>query len=155
MQFNIDDDAFEMNAVTRAADLEDQLHLLAAKLAFPRWDRAPVDRMKAGVLAAYDSLSSSPEGVMARDMGQLLRGGDVRWRTPDRAEIAALTPEAFRATREPLLKSGPIEVQIYGDIVAEQAIALVGKTFEIGRASCREQGCPCVYISVVCGTIKK
>src|SRR3546814_9481468 len=29
MQFNIDDDAFEMNAVTRAADLEDQLHLLA------------------------------------------------------------------------------------------------------------------------------
>src|SRR3546814_17411832 len=75
MQFNIDDDAFEMNAVTRAADLEDQLHLLAAKLAFPRWDRAPVDRMKAGVLAAYDSLSSSPEGVMARDMGQLLRGG--------------------------------------------------------------------------------
>src|SRR3546814_12119383 len=27
MQFNIDDDAFEMNAVTRAADLEDQLHL--------------------------------------------------------------------------------------------------------------------------------
>src|SRR3546814_18037515 len=62
--FNIDDDAFEMNAVTRAADLEDQLHLLAAKLAFPRWDRAPVDRMKAGVLAAYDSLSSSPEGVL-------------------------------------------------------------------------------------------
>src|SRR3546814_14917092 len=66
---------------------------------------------------------------MARDMGQLLRGGDVRWRTPDRAEIAALTPEAFRATWEPLLKSGPIEVQIYGDIGAEQAIALVGKTF--------------------------
>src|SRR3546814_3741892 len=84
--------------------------------------------MKAGVLAAYDSLSSSPEGVMARDMGQLLRGGDVRWRTPDRAEIAALTPEAFRATWEPLLKSGPLEVQIYGDIGAEQAIALVGKT---------------------------
>src|SRR3546814_6474380 len=66
---------------------------------------------------------------MARDMGQLLRGGDVRWRTPDRAEIAALTPEAFRATWEPLLKSGPIEVQLYGDIGAEQAIALVGKTF--------------------------
>src|SRR3546814_1097785 len=67
MQFNIDDDAFEMNAVTRAADLEDQLHLLAAKLAFPRWDRAPVDRMKAGVLAAYDSLSSSPEGVRSEE----------------------------------------------------------------------------------------
>src|SRR3546814_8455340 len=104
MQFNIDDDAFEMNAVTRAADLEDQLHLLAAKLAFPRWDKAPVDRMKAGVLAAYDSLSSSPEGVMARDMGQLLRGGDVRWRTPDRAEIDALRSEEHTSELQSLMR---------------------------------------------------
>src|SRR3546814_16992734 len=63
MQFNIDDDAFEMNAVTRAADLEDQLHLLAAKLAFPRWDRAPVDRMKAGVLARSEERRVGKECV--------------------------------------------------------------------------------------------
>lgn len=129
MQFQIDDDAFEMSAVTRSADVDDQLRLLAAKLAFPRWDKAPVERMKAGMIAAYDAMSSSPGNVLARDMGGLLRNGDVRWRTPDRKEIMALTPEAFRATWEPLLKSGPIEVQIYGDIEAERAIALVGKTF--------------------------
>ncbi|MCF8709731.1 M16 family metallopeptidase [Rhizorhapis sp. SPR117] len=129
MQFAIDDDAFEMSAITRSADLKDQLHLLAAKLAYPRWDAAPVERMKAGMLAGYDGLSTSPDGVMGRELGQLLRNGDVRWRTPSKEEIAALTPEAFRATWEPLLKSGPIEVQIYGDIDADQAIKLVGQTF--------------------------
>lgn len=129
MQFAIDDDAFEMSAITRAADVEDQLHLLAAKLAYPRWDAAPVQRMKAGILAAYDAMSSSPGSVLARDMTAMLRDGDVRWRTPSRAEISALTPEAFRSTWEPILNSGPIEVQIYGDIDAERAIALVGKTF--------------------------
>lgn len=129
MQFGIDDDAFEMSAVTRSADLEDQLHLLAAKLAQPRWDAAPVQRMKAGILAAYDAMSSSPGSVLARDLTAMLRDGDVRWRTPSRAEISALTPEAFRATWEPILKSGPIEVQIYGDIDAERAITLVAKTF--------------------------
>src|SRR3546814_9078602 len=36
MQFNIDDDAFEMNAVTWAADLEYQLHLLAAYIEIGR-----------------------------------------------------------------------------------------------------------------------
>lgn len=129
MQFSIDDDAFEMSAVTRSADVEDQLRLLAAKLAYPRWDPAPVQRMKAGILAAYDAMSSSPGNVLARDLTAMLRDGDVRWRTPSRAEISALTPEAFRAAWEPILKSGPIEVQIFGDIDAERAVALVGKTF--------------------------
>ena len=129
MQFSIDDDAFEMSAVTRSADVEDQLRLLAGKLAYPRWDPAPVLRMKAGILAAYDAMSSSPGSVLARDLTALLRDGDVRWRTPSRAEISALTPEAFRSAWEPILKGGPIEVQIFGDIDAERAIELVGKTF--------------------------
>ncbi len=45
--FGIDNDAFEISADTRPTDLEDQLHLIAAKLAFPRWDAAPVIRSKA------------------------------------------------------------------------------------------------------------
>src|SRR3546814_17081260 len=35
MQFKLDDDAFEMNAVTRDADLADPLHLLDAPLDYP------------------------------------------------------------------------------------------------------------------------
>jgi zinc protease len=127
--FSIDDDAFEFSAVTRPADYADQLKLFAAKLAFPRWDPAPVARVKAGVAAAYDTMTSSPDGVMGRDLNWLLRDKDVRYRTPGKPEIAALTPEAFRATWEPILASGPIEVQIFGQVKPEDAIAQVAATF--------------------------
>jgi zinc protease len=127
--FAIDDDAFELAAVTRPADYADQLKLFAAKLAFPRWDPAPVARVKAGVAAAYDTLATSPDGVMSRDLNWLLRAKDVRYRTPNKAEITALTPEAFRAAWEPILASGPIEVEIFGQVKADDAIAKVAATF--------------------------
>lgn len=127
--FAIDDDAFELAAVTRPADYVDQLKLFATKLAYPGWDPAPIARIKAGMTAAYDTLSTSPDGVLSRDLNGLLRDKDVRFRTPDKAEIAALTPQAFRSTWEPILASGPIEVQIFGQVKAEDAIAQVATTF--------------------------
>jgi zinc protease len=127
--FNIDDDAFEMQAVTRPADYKDQLRLFAAKLAQPGWDPAPIARVKTGAAVAYDALSRSPESVLGRDLNWLLHDKDARFRTPSRAEIEALTPQAFRATWEPLLASGPIEVQIFGQVGADDAIRAVAATF--------------------------
>ncbi|PZU59293.1 MAG: peptidase M16 [Sphingobium sp.] len=129
LNFGIDDDAFEMAAVTRPADFADQLKLFATKLAYPRWDPAPVARVKAGLSAAYDTLETSPDGVLTRDLTWLLRDKDVRFRTPGKAEIAALTPEQFRATWEPILASGPIEVEVFGQVKADEAIAQVAATF--------------------------
>ena len=127
--FSIDDDAFEFAAVTRPADYADQLRLFATKLAEPRWDPAPIARVKAGITAAYDTMSSSPDGVMSRDLNWLLRDKDVRYRTPNKAEIAALTPEQFRKTWEPILASGPIEIELFGQVKADDAIAKVAATF--------------------------
>lgn len=129
MGFAVDDDAFEIAAVTRPADFKDQLRLMATKLAFPGWDPAPLNRMKAGMLAGYDGLTTSPDAVLSRDISWYLRNKDVRYRTPEKAEIAALTPQAFRALWEPILASGPIEVQLFGDVKADDAIAAVGATF--------------------------
>ena len=42
--------------------------------------------------------------------------------------INATTPAAFRALWEPLLKTGPVEVMVFGDIKADVAIAAVQKT---------------------------
>lgn len=127
--FGIDDDAFEFSAVTRPADYADQLRLFATKLADPGWDPAPVLRVKAALAAAYDTLGTSPDGVLTRDLNWLLRNRDARYRTPDKAEIAALTPAAFRKTWEPILASGPIEVQIFGQVDPDEAIAQVAATF--------------------------
>ncbi len=129
MQFSIDDDAFEMQAVTRPADYKDQLRLFATKLFAPGWDPAPIARVKTGAMVAYDTMSRSPDGVIGRDLNWLLHDKDVRFRTPSRTEIEALTPQAFRATWEPILASGPIEVQLFGQVSAEDAIQAVAATF--------------------------
>lgn len=127
--FGIDDDAFELSALTRPADYKDQLRLFATKLAFPGWASEPVERAKAGLIAAYDASSTSPNAVLGRDLGWILRNKDMRFRTPDKQEIAALTPAHFRKFWEPILASGPIEVQIFGDVEAEEAITSVAETF--------------------------
>lgn len=129
MGFEIGGDAFVFRAQTRAADLTDQLRLMAAALTLPRWDPAPVQRARASFLTGYDTLGTTPQSVISRDLSGLLHGGDKRWTTPSREEIAALTPASFRAFWEPLLKTGPIEVMIFGDVKAEDAIAATAASF--------------------------
>jgi zinc protease len=129
MDFSVDDDAFEIAALTRPADYRDNLTLIAAKLLQPGWDPAPIARVKTGAAVAYDAMSRSPDSVLGRDLEWLLRDKDVRFRTPSLQEINALTPQSFRATWEPILASGPIEVQLFGQVKADEAIATVAATF--------------------------
>lgn len=129
MDFGIDEDAFVLAGQTDPNDLPDQLRLFATKLAYPRWDPHPVNRARAVMLAGYDTIASSPDGVLSRDLENLLHSGDPRWGMPSRQEIEALTPEAFKALWQPLLASGPIEVQVFGDIKTDAAIDAVARTF--------------------------
>jgi len=123
------DDAFVLNGSTRAADLTDQLRLMATKLTKPGWDPAPVVRARAAALTGFRSVDSSPSGVLGRELAGLLHGGDPRWTVPSEAQITAMTPQSFRALWEPLLDSGPIEVSIFGDVDADAAIAAAAATF--------------------------
>ncbi len=125
----IGDDAFQLTGNTRAADLEDQLRLMAAKLAFPGWDPAPVVRARAAALVGYASAEASPSAVLGRELQGLLHGSDPRWTVPTRKQIEAMTPKSFRKLWEPLLTTGPIEVSVFGDIDAEKAIAAVAASF--------------------------
>lgn len=127
--FAISDDAFTLTGTTRAADLDDQLRLMAAKLALPGWDPAPVMRAKAAMTMSFASASASPAGVLNRELTGRLHGGDPRWAFPTLAQVQAMTPASFRALWEPLLKTGPIEVSVFGDVDAEMAIAAVAATF--------------------------
>jgi zinc protease len=129
IDFGISDDAFALVALTSSADLEDQLRLLAAKLVAPRWDPAPIARAKAVALAGYDGFDQSPDGVLSRDLEGLLHDGDPRWTTPSRAQITGTTAKAFRDLWAPLLASGPIEVSVFGNVGADQAVDAIAKTF--------------------------
>ena len=129
LDFGIDDDAFQLGALTSPADYRDQLKLMAAKLAVPGWDPAPIARAKAGALAAQAGFSSSPSGVLGRDLEGLLRSGDARWATPTPAQIGALTPADFRKLWAPQLAAGTIEVSVFGDMKSDEAVAAVAATF--------------------------
>ncbi|MEP2988699.1 MAG: insulinase family protein [Parasphingorhabdus sp.] len=127
--FDIDDDAFEMTADTRAADLEDQLHLMAAKLKYPRWDAAPVLRGRAASIIGYESFSASPQSVLQRDLQWLVRNKDPRWKTPGKDDFEALEPKQFREFWEPILDSGPIELMLFGDFERDEAVDAILETF--------------------------
>lgn len=127
--FAIDDDAFKFSGRTTAADLPDQLKLFATKLARPGWDPNPVNRAKVGILSSYAGMTASPDAVLNTELDGLLRSGDPRWATPARQNVSSLTPAQFRAFWEPLLATGPIEVQIFGDMNGEEAIKAMAGTF--------------------------
>lgn len=129
LDFSIEDREFVFGAETRAADLADQLYLFAAKLATPGWDAAPLERTKAGMISGYDSFGTSPQGVMQRDLDALLRGGDPRFATATPEQIAKTDMAGFRKVWEPILASGPIQVEIFGDFKREDALAALNRTF--------------------------
>jgi zinc protease len=127
--FDVAGDAFRFTGQTNKEDLPDQLRLFAAKLAAPAWDPNPVIRAKTAMLSGYAGLSSSPDAVLGRDLERLLHSGDPRWGIPTRATIEATTPASFRKLWEPLLASGPIEVEVFGDMDSEATIKAVAETF--------------------------
>jgi zinc protease len=129
LDFDIDDTVFRMAADTRPADLADQLYLFAAKLGMPRWDANPVLRARAAARLQYESTNSSPQSVLQRDARWLLKDGDPRYATPNPAELEKATPEGFRRVWEPLLRQGPVEVDLFGDFKREEAVAALEKTF--------------------------
>ncbi len=127
--FGIADNTFTFSADTRDVDLADQLYLFAAKFAAPRWDANPVLRAKAAAKLSYDGYATSPQGVLERDLKFLERGREPVYRTPTPAEMDQATIEGFRAAWEPVLRQGPIEVQLFGDFKRDAALTALGKTF--------------------------
>jgi zinc protease len=129
MKFTVEDDAFELSAESSTADIVDQLNLMAQKLANPRWDKAPVERMRVSMLTGYELAEGTPNAVLDAQLRGLVSAKDGRWMPPTKAELEALTPEAFQAFWQPLLASGPIEVQLFGDLRGVDYRALLAQTF--------------------------
>jgi zinc protease len=127
--FAIEEGVFTFTAQTRSADLADQLYLFAAKLGMPRWDANPVIRARAAAKLAYESYSTSPNGVLERDLEYELYGRDARFATPTPAELDAATPEGFRKVWEPLLAQGPVEVLVFGEFDKPATVDALRRTF--------------------------
>lgn len=144
--FGIDDAVFTFTAQTRSGDVADQLYLFAAKLGMPRWDKDPVIRAKAAAELAYNTYSTSPGGILQRDLEYLVTGEDDRFATPDPADLRGVTPERFREVWAPLLQQGPVEVLVFGEFDKPAVIEQLRLTF--GALAPREPIAPDVAARV-------
>ena len=114
---------------TTPDDLPLQLELLAAYVLDPAYRPEALERFRAGIGRRYAAMNAAPGGVVPGPVEQLMRGGDPRFAMPPLAEAERRTLGELRDWLEPMLRSGPMQVSIVGDIDPDTAIAQVDRTF--------------------------
>jgi len=122
------DDHFTLQGATRPQDLATELQLLTAYMTTPGWRPEAFEQIRAGVSVALAQLSSTPQGVETRDLAQLERSGDARWHVPTAEEAKTQPIAPFKAMLSTALATGPLDVEIVGDVTVPQAIALTAST---------------------------
>jgi zinc protease len=128
LSFRAEEDAFALNGTTNAAELQDELRLLTAKLAHPRWDPALFTRFRTGALESFRLHMSSAAARGSREFAGLTHPGDPRFQPAEREQIEAATIEAMQRYFEPLLAQGPVHAVIVGDVGLEAAVKAVRRT---------------------------
>jgi zinc protease len=128
MSFRVDEDAFVLSGQTNAADLTDQLRLLATKHAHPDWDPALFGRFRTAALESFDLNFSSASARATRELGGVIRPNDQRWRPVEREEMAAVTIDQFRDFFSPVLAQGPVHAIIVGDMEMDAAVEAMRRT---------------------------
>lgn len=125
----VEDDAFSLSGRTRPEDLTTELQVLAAYAAEPGWRPEAFNRVKTAYGTIHDQLESTTGGVLSRDLGGLMHGGDKRWTFPSREQIASASLEQLKATVANPLAQGDLEIVIVGDTTVDKAITAVADTF--------------------------
>ena len=138
--FGIADERFALSASTRPEDLDIQLQALAAYATDAAWRPQAFERVRTAYLAGIDQIRATPGGAFGLDAGALLRGGDLRWAFPDRAQLAEAQLSDLQGLVAPSLASAPTEIVVVGDFDLETAIASVASTF--GALPARGEAAP-------------
>jgi zinc protease len=87
------------------------------------------ERVRTAYETRLDQVSATPGGVLGHNLMQLEHDGDVRWRQPDKAEIANAKLSDLEALLRDPLANGDIEVVVVGDVTVDRAAAAVAATF--------------------------
>lgn len=127
--FGIGEDAFSLQGRTRPEDFATQMQVIAAHITDAAWQPTGWDRLRSLSGTIHDQLASTPGGVFGRDAQALLHGGDPRWATPTREQMAASSVADGRALLDAPFASGPLEVIVVGDITVDEAIRQTAATF--------------------------
>jgi zinc protease len=116
-------------AKTTPADLPLQLDLLAAYVTDPGFRPEAQERYRARIASAYASMAAVPNGVVSGPVSLLVHGGDPRFGMPPQADAERRTLAELRAWLDPMLRQGPLQVMVVGDVDPAKVVAEVGRTF--------------------------
>ena len=134
------DNGLRFSGSTRPQDLSVELQMMAAYLTDPGWRPEGLELVRSQIVNGFPQWQANPGGVYGHSAGQMLRGGDPRWHSPELGEVQAVRYDELRQLLEPVLRSAPIEIAMVGDLTVDRAIAEIAATF--GALPAREAEMP-------------
>jgi zinc protease len=127
--FGVSASAFGGTYVTTASDLPFQLQIVAAFLSAPGWRIDAQKRWRESVELSTPSWDGSPASVLATRGMRYLASGDIRFGLDPADGVASRTFDELKAVLSPILRTGPVEIAIVGDVDEDQAVKAVASTF--------------------------
>jgi len=128
-RFSADRDAFNVSAAMLTRNLDDSVALLRLALTEPRFDAAPLARVKAQVIAGLKDQETDPGAVAGDRWFADAFPGTPYGRDADGTvdSVAALTADDLRAIMPAALNPSAAYVSVVGDVDQAAAGALVDK----------------------------
>ena len=122
-------DSFSISGATVPEDLPDQLNLMVARMVDPGYREEALSRYVKSIENAFNTLETTPGSTAGRYLGQILRSGNPRYRSPNKEEYLTANLDEVREWVEPYLKTGAIEIGVVGDFDPERLISEIARTF--------------------------
>jgi zinc protease len=129
INFLAGEDSFVTQARTTPRDLEIQLQLLAAFVTDPGYRPEGETKYRQQINNYFKQLNSTPGMALNSAIGGIISDDDPRFTLLNVEDYRKLTYADLKSAISDRLAQGAIEIGLVGDFNADQAIALVAKTF--------------------------
>jgi len=128
LKFTVEDDAFQLNAITDREDLLLQLQWIAATIADSAFRPEAEAAVKSRILGIYAQLDHTANGPLVAILPRLLASNDRRLGYPLLQNVERRTTAQVRAWLGSQLATGPLELTIVGDFDEGVALAALSQT---------------------------
>ncbi|TXR48682.1 M16 family metallopeptidase [Phyllobacterium endophyticum] len=131
MGFNADDDNIS-GSIRMLADKRDEaVHLLALAVNAPRFDQAPIDRIRQQVIAGIKSSERDPNAIAGRKFAEALYGDHPYGRRSEgtEASLSSITHDDLKSFHKRNFGRDNLIVAVVGSISPEELAPLLDKVF--------------------------
>lgn len=129
INLDLDEDVYQLSGDTVERDVLLQLRVLAAFFTDPAYRPDGLRRLQSAGDGQLREQSSTPMGVLAREIPAIVHDNDPRWAAASLDDMRALTMDDIKAAMTPSLVGAPVEVTIVGHVKVEDAINATAQTF--------------------------